>query len=218
MFFTRNSIIFNNINNTTLHEDENDDMSIDASAPETAETEDNTSNDTNDSTETPDNNNDTSDDSGDNMDIDANLDDDSGDSDDDMGGDDTGSDDSSMSSSPEETEEEPVKANTDIFADLSKEEQSVKIEELKQLYSDLYSSVDDFIRKINDIDPDENNVRAIKRCSNTLYNLKRYISDYLLNLFPIKSYIENDVEFNRFLTILNSVANVINDISKTKEK
>lgn len=212
MFISRNSIL---LNNSILHEDD-DDMSIDVSTPET---EDNASNDTNDSTETSDDNNDdsTSDDSGDDMDIDANLDDDSGDSDD-VGGDDTGSDDSSMSSSPEETEEEPVKANTDIFADLSKEEQSVKIEELKQLYSDLYSSVDDFIRKINDIDPDENNVRAIKRCSNTLYNLKRYISDYLLNLFPIKSYIENDVEFNRFLTILNSVANVINDISKTKEK
>lgn len=212
MFISRNSIL---LNNSILHEDD-DDMSIDVSTPET---EDNASNDTNDSTETSDDNNDdsTSDDSGDDMDIDANLDDDSGDSDD-VGGDDTGSDDSSMSSSPEETEEEPVKANTDIFADLSKEEQSVKIEELKQLYSDLYSSVDDFIRKINDIDPDENNVRAVKRCSNTLYNLKRYISDYLLNLFPIKSYIENDVEFNRFLTILNSVANVINDISKTKEK
>lgn len=211
MFISRNSIL---LNNSILHEDD-DDMSIDASAPET---EDNASNDTNDSTETSDDNNDsTSDDSGDNMDIDANLDD-SGDSDDDMSGDDTGSDDSSMSSSSEETEEEPVKANTDIFADLSKEEQSVKIEELKQLYSDLYSSVDDFIRKINDIDPDENNVRVIKRCSNTLYNLKKYISDYLLNLFPVKSYIENDVEFNRFLTILNSVANVINDISKTKEK
>lgn len=213
MFISRNSIL---INNSILHEDENDDMNIDASAPETEDN--NASDNTNDTTETTDDNDDsTSDDSGDDMDIDANLDD-SGDSDDDMGGDDTGSDDSSMSSSPEETEEEPVKANTDIFADLSKEEQGVKIEELKQLYSDLYSSVDDFIRKINDIDPDENNVRVIKRCSNTLYNLKKYISDYLLNLFPIKSYIENDIEFNRFLTILNSVANVIDDISKTKEK
>lgn len=212
MFISRNSIL---INNSILHEDENDDMNIDASAPETEDN--NASDNTNDTTETDNNDDSTSDDSGDNMDIDANLDD-SGDSDDDMGGDDTGSDDSSMSSSPEETEEEPVKANTDIFADLSKEEQGVKIEELKQLYSDLYSSVDDFIRKINDIDPDENNVRVIKRCSNTLYNLKKYISDYLLNLFPIKSYIENDIEFNRFLTILNSVANVIDDISKTKEK
>ena len=213
MLISRNSILFNNI---SLHEDENDDTNIDASAPETNDTSNTNSDDNSIENNNSSEDDSTSDDTGDDMNIDASLDD-SGD-DDDMDENDTGSDDSSVSSSPEESEEEPVQANTDIFADLSKEEQAVKIEELKQLYSDLYSSVDDFIRKLNDIDPDENNVLVIKRCSTTLYNLKKYISDYLLNLFPIKSYIENDVEFNRFLTILNSVANVINDITKAKEK
>lgn len=217
MFYWRDSLFLNSVvPNPYIHEAEDDDTAIDNAAPEpdnnTDSASDNTDETTNDNVESEDNNSDDDD-----MNIDANLGNEDGD-DDGMGGDDTESDDSSSMSSPEETEEEPVKANTDIFADLSKEEQEVKIEELKNLFSDLYSSVDDFIRKLNDINPDENNVMVIKRCSNTLYTLKKYISDYLLNLFPIKSYIENDVEFNRFLTILNSVANVINDITKAKEK
>lgn len=133
------------------------------------------------------------------------------------GSDDLGSSDSSSASSSDMSEDEPVEANTDIFSSLTAEEQVIKIKELKSMYSDLYSSCDDVLTKINELDTDEVDLDTLNRVSMTLFSLKQYISDYLINVFPNKSYIENDISFNRFLTILNSVATVLEDLVKVKE-
>lgn len=134
---------------------------------------------------------------------------------------DTSSDNTNSStdtSTTDNVEDEPVQSNTDIFSSLSQEEQVIKIKELKSMYKDLYCSCDDLLTKINDIEQEEDNIDTISRVSMVMYTLKQYISDYLTNLFSTKSYIENDIAFNRFLTILNSVSAVIEDIAKQKEE
>ena len=128
---------------------------------------------------------------------------------------DNGSDDSGDSSV--ESEDKPVEANTDIFASLTPEEQQIKIKELKRLFAEMYSSTDDLLNKINTIDFDEDNIEIISRISMVMYSLKQYVSDYMVNSFANKSYIENDIAFNRFLSILNSVSSVIEDLVKIKE-
>ena len=156
----------------------------------------------------------------DDFNIDTSLDDDTGD---DSGGDDgldgssdtdidTGS--SSSASSGAEGEEEPVEANTDIFSSLTAEEQQIKIIELKRLFMDLYSSTDDILERINNTDTDENNLEVISRISMTIYSVRQYLNDYICRIFAQKSYIENDITFNRFLAILNSVSVIIEEIDK----
>lgn len=171
---------------------------------------------------------DTADDTGDDdyggddeFDINADLGEEDMDGGDDAGGEDTdiGSDTSSSGGSGGEmVEEEPVKANTDIFASLSKEEQQVKILELKKLFANLYSSTDDILDKINNTETDENNIHVINRISMTIFNLRKYIADYIANSFAYKSYIENDITFNRFLSIINSVSSILEDIGKENAK
>ena len=138
----------------------------------------------------------------------------------DAGGDiDTGSDSGDVSDDGETSGEgEPNKANTDIFATLTAEEQIVKIKELKNQFARMYASCDDLLAKVNDIDTNEFTLDPISRVSNTLYELKQYISDYMTNTFAHRSYIENDITFNRFLTILSAVTNVFEDINKENEK
>lgn len=132
---------------------------------------------------------------------------------------DTGSDSNDVSGGGETSGEgEPNKANTDIFASLTAEEQIVKIKELKNQFARMYASCDDLLAKVNDIDTNEFTLDPISRVSNTLYELKQYISDYMTNTFPHRSYIENDITFNRFLTILSAVTNVFEDINKENEK
>lgn len=114
----------------------------------------------------------------------------------------------------EMSEEEEVEANTDIFASLTAEEQAVKIKELKSLYSNLFSSIDDILERINKLDINEDNLETISRVSTSLYDMKVYISDYLTLVFPTKSYIENDVTFSRFLTIVKSITEILDDIAK----
>lgn len=119
----------------------------------------------------------------------------------------------------EMSEEEEVEANTDIFSSLTAEEQAVKIKELKSLYSNLFSSIDDILERINKLDINEDNLETISRVSTSLYDMKVYISDYLTLVFPTKSYIENDVTFSRFLSIVKSITGILDDIAKkyTKE-
>lgn len=116
-------------------------------------------------------------------------------------------------------EDEEVEANTDIFSSLTAEEQQVKIKELKNLYSNLYSSCDDILERINKLDINEDNLDTISRISTSLYDMKVYISDYLTLVFPTKSYIENDVTFVRFLTIVKSITEILDGIADkyTKE-
>jgi hypothetical protein len=149
--------------------------------------------------------------------IDASLDDDSG-GDDNEG--DSGSSDSGSSSGggEEGSSDEVNKDNTDIFTSLSAEEQQIKIKELKQLYAQLYSSTDDLMNKINNVEVNEYNVRFIDKISYTLYTLKNYISEYITTIFPNKSYIENDIAFNRFLLILKSVSATLEKYENKVEK
>lgn len=197
-------------------EDENVESSTNDESGETEnQTEDTTSDDTNNETE---------DDYGEDEDfsIDTNLDDDTSDEDagDDSGdsGDDFGGDSSSSDLDSSDSEEEPIEANTDIFNSLSKEEQEIKIKELKRLFNNLYTSCSDMLEKINTIDAETDNMDTIARISSIMYHLKIYIADYITKKFAYCSYIENDIAFNRFLAIINSVSNVINELAEEKEK
>ena len=118
-------------------------------------------------------------------------------------------------SSSGSTDEEPVKNNTDIFSNLTSEEQAIKIAELKRLYDELYTSCDDYITKFNDIDYDNIPIHVVERVSTALGNLRIYMRDYILHVFPIKSYIENDYKYNEFLYVFHSIASILEDIPTT---
>jgi hypothetical protein len=147
----------------------------------------------------------------DNFDIDANLDDpdeggEGGDEDAPAadGGDDFG--DTGGGGGAEEPEDEPNEDNTDIFASLTAEEQQMKIMELKNQFNSLYVSCDDLLEKLNAISVDEDSNDFINRMSTSLFDLRTYIADYLIYSFSQKSFVENDIMFNRFLAIINSMS------------
>ena len=116
-----------------------------------------------------------------------------------------------------EDDEKPNQNNTDMFFSLSKEEQQLKIKMLKSQFLNLYTSCDDLIDRLNGVETDEDNLEAVSKLSSTLYNAKKYISDYLCHIFPQKSFIENDIMFNRFLDIFTTITMSFNNIVKTKE-
>lgn len=160
--------------------------------------------------------------------IDSSMDDsgdDSGDSTDmdDLDLDDSGSSDDSSTSSggeseEENTSEEAVENNTSLFNSLSAEEQSIKIRELKDLFAQLYSAFDDISDKISELDINESNKSELVQLNMDVYNLKIYIKDYIIHIFPNKSYLENDIAYNRFLDIINTMTEVLNVVQKKESK
>ena len=114
--------------------------------------------------------------------------------------------------------EEPEEANTDIFDSLSADEQKIKIMELQRLYGEMYNSCDDISKRLNDLDTDEYNIDIISRVSDSMNILKKYIQDYLIGSFAKKSYVENDIMYNRFLSIISSLAAVLDQLSNREKK
>lgn len=151
--------------------------------------------------------------------IDADMDIDTGgeDNDGETTGGDTGG---GSSASPEE--EEPVdnkdtRRDKELFDSLSPQEQKEKNIQLKKLYFELYSNCDYVIDKLNNIsdaDMEEYGVQ-VRKILSVLFDLKQMISDYAMKLYDSKSYIENDIMFNRYLSILNTVKNITSDIRKS---
>ena len=157
----------------------------------------------------------------DDFDIDASLDDgedggensESSPSDSDDGG--SGSD---SAGGDNNSDEEVNDDNTDIFSSLSAEEQQIKIKELKGLYQQMYTSCDELLDRINNLEFTEDSLPVMTRITYALYDLKIYISEYIISIFPRKSYIENDIAFNRFLMILNSVKDILSRYQKKSER
>ena len=121
-------------------------------------------------------------------------------------------------SSTSNGDEEVNKDNTEIFDTLSAEEQAMKIQELKRLYSEMYSNVSDILNRMHNIECDETTLTIYNRIVDTLQELKNQINDYFNNVFSYRSYYENDVKYNQFLVQLNGIATVVDDLASSKEK
>ena len=199
-------------NQRLLFEAEDDDNAAqnpeDAGTNDAANPEDDAG-DTNADDNADDNNNDDGGDDDFNIDTDDNAPD--TDSGNDEGGD-TSNPEDSGSSGGESAEDQVNVDNEDkqkdreIFDSLSPQEQKLKIVKLKQSYMDLYSRCDQIIEKYDAVGVEfENFGEVVKGSLNALYSLKEMISNYLLYLFDSKSYIENDITFNRFLTAMNQI-------------
>lgn len=200
-------------------DEDNNDTSADTSGTDDNGGGDDTSS-SDDSAGTDDNADDTGGDDED-FNIDTSLGDDDKDGDDDDSGDDSDSGDDTSSdmdsSSSDSGDGEPVKANTDIFSSLTAEEQKIKIRKLKEQFHSLFVTAEDIKAKIDDLNTDESNLDVVTRLSAELYTIKEYIRDYLLYHFDNKSFIENDIVFNRFLAIMNSIQSVLEDLAKVSQ-
>lgn len=133
--------------------------------------------------------------------------------------DDTSTDDSSVDDTSTDTDSEEKQMDRDMFETLSDAEKKQKTEILKKLFLELYNRCDVIIDQYDATIDRYNDITPIgKRVIQTLYDLKIYISDYVIKLFDSKSYMENDVMYNRCLSVLNGIKMVTKDVAKMVEK
>lgn len=118
------------------------------------------------------------------------------------------------------TDTEEKELDRELFDTLSESEKKRKISTLKKLYMELYSKCNTLIDKFNQITDDGNEDfnPVIKRILTVLYDMKEYVSYYLLNVYDNNSYIENDINFNRYLSVLNGIKHITEELQKEKKK
>lgn len=207
----------------------NNDQAANDTAADDAGNDDN-QNDNNDNQDDQ-NNDDNQDDNKDDNQNDENQDDNNQDEDDDnydINDDDNGDDENNEDDNSDNTDEssdntadskaDALKAkDREVFDSLSIAEQQIKIKELKKQFSNLYNNCSSIIERLNDLTIELiDEYPQLKKVSAVLYELKNMISFYILNIYDTKSFFENDIVFNRYLTILNSVKGVLETIKNDK--
>lgn len=156
------------------------------------------------------------------------IDDDSdgmGDGSGDTGGEDTGDDlggeddeDSLDSDSSENDPHQRLKElEAEIFDQLSEPEKQMKINELKKLYGLLIDKADSLYKLTQEISKTDDTVKMIDYTLNTLMDLKTYMKDYVIDVFDNRTYLQNSVNFQKFLTIFDAVHSIFKEIKKQLE-
>lgn len=105
----------------------------------------------------------------------------------------------------------------DLYENLTPEQLDIKHRELKDRYLDLFDTTTSVIDRINDISVVEENLEIIKYVSNTLSNLRDMLTDYINSVYKTKSYVENLVNYNKFLAVLNGINDILEEMNKKGE-
>lgn len=155
---------------------------------------------------------DTIDDDSDGMSDDGETPDDTGDgSDDDLGGDD------SLDSDTSDPHQLLKDLEKEIFDQLSEPEKEMKINELKKLYGLLIDKADSLYKLTQEISKTDDTVKMIDYTLNTLMDLKTYLKDYVISVFDNRTYLQNSVNFQKFLTVFDAIHAIFKEIKKQLE-
>ena len=102
----------------------------------------------------------------------------------------------------------------ELFKDLTPDQIDMKHQELKSNFTKLYDSTNSIIERINDIPSNENYLSSITFVSEKLSELRTMVADYMNNVYSTKSYMENAINYNRFLSVLKSINDILDEISR----
>ena len=129
--------------------------------------------------------------------------------------------DPNMSSAPPEEKSEVddiKKQEEELYNELTPEQLDIKHKELKTQYLNMYDSIISIIDRLGDVNVAEENIGIVEYVSNTLANLKEMLSDYVNDVYKTKSYIENSINYNRFLVVLNAINKILEEMNSKNNK
>ena len=114
----------------------------------------------------------------------------------------------------EDPDQDLKDAENDIFNGLSDQDKVIMINELKDLYQDLYNRIITLYDKVNDIPKDDELIKVYNFVIDNLSDLKQFVYDYLTNTFDNKTYLENMVNYKKYLSTLNVINGILEEIRK----
>lgn len=106
----------------------------------------------------------------------------------------------------------------EIFDQLSEEEKEMKKNELKKLYILLIEKSESIFALAQEITKTDDTVKLIDYILNTLMDLKTYLGDYVSDIYDSRTYLQNNVNFQKFLTIFDSIHAIFQEIVKMDEE
>lgn len=105
----------------------------------------------------------------------------------------------------------------EIFADLTPQQLALKHQELKSNFLKIYDSTASIIDRINEIPSDERFTTSISYVNKQLSTFRDTLTDYINDVYSTKSYMENQVNYYKFLNVLHSINQILDEINKELE-
>lgn len=102
-----------------------------------------------------------------------------------------------------------------IFDQLSDEQKTLKTKELKSLFNTVYNKCTDIVSNISSAERSPEQAKIYDYVMNSLTDLQKYIKDYLFQIFDSKTYIENMVQLQKYLTVLDTVSNIFEEVKNS---
>lgn len=102
----------------------------------------------------------------------------------------------------------------ELFKDLTPDQLDLKHNELKNNFMTLYDSIASIIDRVNDIPTSDEYITTMSFVSNQLANLRTMVADYMNNVYSTKSYMENAMNYNRFLATLKGINDILDEVAK----
>lgn len=103
---------------------------------------------------------------------------------------------------------------SEIFKDLTQDQIDIKHQELKTNFSKIYDTTSSLIDRLNDIPTNDTYMASINFVSNQLADLRQMVTDYMNNVYSTKSYMENSINYNKFLMTLKGINDILEEIYK----
>ena len=106
----------------------------------------------------------------------------------------------------------------EIFDDLTPDQIDAKHNELKNNFLELYNSTSNIIDRVNEIPTSDEFLSTISFVGKKLAELRKMVADYMNNVYSTKSYMENAINYNRFLATLNGINDILEEVNKELSK
>jgi hypothetical protein len=122
---------------------------------------------------------------------------------------------------PQDDSEQPVddikKQEEELYGNLTPEQLDIKHKELKSQFLAMYDMTTTIIERIGDAAISEENIGIAEYISDNLSRLRDMLVDYMNNVYQGKSYIENSINYNRFLAVLNGINKILEEVEKKQD-
>ena len=114
----------------------------------------------------------------------------------------------------EDSEVDDLKSQEEeLYRNLSPEQLDIKHKELKTQFLNMYDTIVSIIDRIGDASVGEDNIGIIEYISGVLIKLKEMVTDYTNSVYQTKSYMENSINYNRFLAVLNGINKILEEMN-----
>lgn len=104
-----------------------------------------------------------------------------------------------------------------MYAALTPEQLDIKHRELKNQFLSMFDTVSGLIEQINGVSVEEDSIHVIEFVSMQLSKLKSMLTDYVNYVYHTKSYIENSINYNRFLAVLNGMNKILEELNVNED-